>query len=184
MSSATRAPSGAAASAARRGVGDLAEIVRALDGEGLRSPTCGCTRRRSTTSFSRRPAARSRAPEADRGRRRSPRRRPPMQRASARRPGRARLRAARCSKTLRQPFQLFPIIFFPVFLLAVNAERVARGDAPARLPDRLLHHLRDRRRLYPGRDVLADQHRHEPRRGHRDRLLQPPRAHADARASP
>ena len=59
---------------------DLAEVVRALDAEGIASPTCSCTHRRSTTSSWPRPAARSRARRG--GRRpgaREPRRDPASQ---------------------------------------------------------------------------------------------------------
>ena len=37
-------------------------------------------------------------------------------------------------KTLRQPFQSFPIMFFPAMLLAVNASGLAAGHEAARLP--------------------------------------------------
>ena len=50
-------------------------------------------------------------------------------------------------------------------------QRAAGRHSPAGLSDRLLCLLCDRGGLHPGRNVLADQHRHEPRRGHRERLL-------------
>ena len=85
-------------------------------------------------------------------------------------------------KTLRQPFQMFPVMFFPAMLLAVNASGLQARPPACPASHALLHLLRDRRGLHPGRHVLADQHRHQPRRGHRERLLQPACADADAPA--
>ena len=168
------------------GVGDLAEIVRALDAEGVRD-------RRPAAA---RAHARRRVPRQDGPLARGRRRRASAERGRRGADGDAAAAAARMSaalstqvgvlarrsmlKTLRQPFQLFPIIFFPLILLAVNASGLKRRHAPAGLPDRLLRLLRDRRGVHPGRHVLADQHRHQPRRGHRERLLQPARADAAA----
>ena len=59
-----------------------------------------------------------------------------------------------------------------------------RRDQPARLPDRLLPHLRPRRALHAGGAVLGDERRHRPRPRHRDRLPQPPRADPAARRRP
>ncbi len=62
--------------------------------------------------------------------------------------------------------------------------RAQRRDQPARLPDRLLPHLRPRGAIHAGRAVLGDELGHRPRPRHRDRLPQPPRADPAARRRP
>ena len=101
------------------GEADLADVVRALDADGLRIETSSCTSRRSTTSSSPRPAARSRAPatrrqrgagSGDGGRR-----------AASTRPGLSRSAAARSSaRCASRPTSIAPLIF-PLLLLAVNS---------------------------------------------------------------
>ena len=163
------------------GVSDLAEIVRTLDARGP------CDRRPAAA----RAHARRRVPRQDRALARGRgRRRGRGGRAGERRAGRRMnsvhaiqvgvLSRRAMLKTLRQPFQLFPIVFFPLILLAVNASGLRAATRLPGFPTQLLHLVRDRGGVHPGRDVLADQHRHQPRGGHRERLLQSPRAHAAA----
>ena len=162
---------------------DLAEIVRTLDAEGLpiadlrlHSPTLDDVFL-AKTGRSLEGAGRRGAGEEERaGERRA--RSARMNSVHAIQVGVLARRAM--LKTLRQPFQLFPIVFFPLILLAVNASGLSAATRLPGFPTQLLHLLRDRGGVHPGRDVLADQHRHEPRRGHRERLLQSPRAHAAA----
>src|ERR1700722_10965207 len=59
-------------------------------------------------------------------------------------------------------------------------QRLEGGHTTARLPHPFIHLVCDRRGVHPGRDVLADQHRHQPRGGHRERLLQQAGAHTAA----
>ena len=86
-------------------------------------------------------------------------------------------------KTLRQPFQVFPIIFFPAILLAVNASGLRAATHLPGFPTHSYVSFAIAVAFIQGGDVLAHQHGHQPRRGHRERLLQPARAHADAAAS-
>ena len=93
---------------------DLADVVRALDAEGLRVATSSCTPPRSTTCSSPRRAARSRA------RRRSEE---PAQEPDAGGERRARRQVAlmarrSISQTLRQPALIVPPIVFPLLLVA------------------------------------------------------------------
>ena len=62
--------------------------------------------------------------------------------------------------------------------------RARLGDRPAGLPHRLLHHLRAGLRLPAGGRVRSHRRRPEPRRGPRERLLQPPAAHPDPPLGP
>ena len=130
-SEAAAAP-GAVAVTLPEGGGDLAEIVRALDAEGLQiadlrlhSPTLDdvflAKTGRSLEGASDGPRA-AWAPAGRRGGR-------AVNRTLANQVGVLARRSMR--KTLRQPFQLFPIIFFPAILLAVNASGL---KAATRLP--------------------------------------------------
>ena len=173
----------AAAARLEGGEAQLADVVRALDCGGDRDrDTCSCTPPRSTTSSSPRPAARWRAPGG--GARADGR--DGARDGGARVSGGLRTQVGQLARrsvlrTLRQPAQIVPALVFPLFLLAVNSGGLTRRDQPARLPDRLLPHLRPRRALHAGGALLGDEHRHRPRPRHRDRLPQPARADPAAR---
>ena len=181
------------------GTAELADVVRALDAEGIavadleiHAPTLddvflAKTGRRLEGAGEEAEAAR-RAPASTRRSRRE-RRRPRRVRSAA--PA-ARVSAgtltqvgylARRSitRTVRQPIMFVPSLVFPLFLLAVNSSGLERGDLPARLPDRLLPHLRARAHLHAGRAVRDHGRRPVDRRRHPARLLQPPAADAAAR---
>ena len=174
-------PKGAAVRLARRRV-ELAEVVRALDAEGiaiehlqLHAPSLDDVFLAKTgRSLEGAEEAEEEAEDAA---------------AEAVRPGVSgglrtqvgQLARRSVLRTLRQPAQIVPALIFPLFLLAVNSRRAQRRHQPARLPDRLLPHLRPRRPLHAGGAVLGDERRHRPRPRHRDRLPQPPGADPAAR---
>ena len=189
---AAAAPNGVAAQLPE-GVSDLAEIVRTLDAEGLRdrrpAPALADARRRVPRED--RPLARGRGRRTTGTATVSSDGDGPKARDAGER-GAGRLMSsvlatqvgvlARRSmlKTLRQPFQLFPIIFFPLILLAVNASGLKAATRLPGFPTHSYISFAIAVAFIQGGDVLADQHGHEPRRGHRERLLQPPRADAAA----
>ena len=143
------------------------------------SSTSSCTRRRSTTSSWRRPAARSRAPARTRDAAAEPVPARPLSATLA--AGRRRSRGARSCGRCASRALIVPPIVFPLVLLAVNASGPRRGDehpglprptttSTSRSPSRSCR-ARCSRRSTPARDARAR---------HRDRLPQPPRADADA----
>ena len=167
----------------------LADVVRALDAEGIASPTCSSISRRSTTSSSRRPAARSRARRRTRPAKasRAPRSRRDDDRRDARRGlGRpttpalqVRLIAGRSiSRTWRQPVLVIAGDPLPADPARRQRRRAGLGTQLPGFPYRQLHQLRDRRLLRAGRAVRRDHRRHRARDRHPEGLPRPPRADA------
>ena len=159
---------------------DLTAIVRALDAD--RAPvrrTSSSTSPRSTTSSSRRPAARSRA--------RATRRKDARSRAWRwRRPERVRGPGRPARPPLGRPHdpaagERDRAARLPAAAARGQLGRAQGRDAPARLPDELVRRLRARRAVHPGRAVRDDEHRHRPRARHPDRVPEPALADADAR---
>jgi ABC-2 type transport system ATP-binding protein len=149
---------------------DITDVVRAWRS----SP---CTSRRSTTSSSPRPAARSRAPA--RTRRGRPPRRAPC--------GRRRLERAGQHRTARAPLgDAHPapagddrvLVRVPDAAARGERRRARRRHPDSRLPGRLLPHVRARGAVRAGRPVRVEQRGHELRRGHRERLPRAAVAHA------
>ena len=96
-------------------------------------------------------------------------------------PGRLRWPAARSLRTLRQPAHDRPGLVFPLFLLAVNSRGLnAATQIPGFPTDSYLTFALAvpfmQGALFATMNAGPD-----ARRGHRERLLQPPRADADAR---
>ena len=112
-------------SASTEGV-SLADIVRALDADGIGWTTSSCVPRASTTSSSPRPAGRSKA-RRRRGRRRSRcAARPAVAGDESRRDPDRRRRRRSIRRTLRQPAMAIPPLVFPIVLLLVNSAASSR----------------------------------------------------------
>ena len=144
-----------------------------------RSRTCSCTRRRSTTSSWPRPGARWRAP-ARRARRRRRGGRAGVTAVAGHQVGLVARRSVR--RTLRQPALIVPTLVFPLFLLAVNSSGLSAATNIPGFPADSYLDFAITVTLHPGRDVRRDHRGHRARDRHRDRLPQPPAAHAAAAA--
>ena len=114
------------------GDAQLADVVRALDAEDIVSSTSSCTRRRSTTSSSPRPAARSRARRGA-----TPRPRARARAGGGVSAGPACSRSRSVVRTLRQPAMVVPSLVFPLLLLSINASGLDSATRLPGLPDRL-----------------------------------------------
>src|SRR5262245_10805959 len=138
---------------------------------GSSSRTSSCTRRASTTSSWRRPAARSKA---------RPRRRKPRSKRERARPG--RLRRAPVGAAHRAPAGEHHL---PVRLSDGAARRhrgrAQPGDEDPRLPVGLLPCLLPRLPVHPGRALRDDERRHRSRARHPVGVPQPPGPDAVAR---
>ena len=176
------------------GTEELADVVRALDAEGIRVADLAAPRA----------DARRRLPRQDRALARGRRRRAAEERRPASTPARGRDRRGAIElsahgrqprfrsqarylawrsviRTARQPIMIVPPLVFPLFLLAINASGLdAATDIPGFPTDSYLD-VRARLPVHAGGDLRHQHRRHQPRRGHRQRLLQPPLADADAR---
>ena len=153
---ARRRPQRRAPSGSRRRRASLADVVRALDAEGIAIANLQLHAPTLDDVFLARPAARSRAPsEAEAEAEDAARRGEP---SVERRPRAPRRQLARRSvvRTLRQPAKVVPALDLPAVPARGQRRRPRGGDQPPRLPDRLLPHLRARRALHPGRALRGD----------------------------
>ena len=163
------------------GESELAEVVRALDSEGIAIEHLQLHAPSLDDVFldQDRPLARGRRARPRR-RTRTPRRVASGVSGGLAHPG----RAARPPLGAAHPAPagaVRPGDDLPALPARGERRRPQRRDQPARLPDRLLPHLRPRGPLHPGRPLLGDELGHRPRPRHRDRLPQPPGADPAAR---
>ena len=180
------------------GSAELADVVRALDAEGIavrdleiHAPTLddvflAKTGRRLEGAAARPTSAKPAAPVSWRQCRRERDRRSTAGRGARARPDRHPDPGRLPGRTLdhahvRQPILFVPSLVFPLFLLAVNSSGLEAATSLPGLPDRLLPELRARAHLHAGGAVRDHGRRPVDRRRHPARVLQPPAADPAAR---